>query len=97
MKSALNFILVAILNVLLFALMQIAAVFVHFFIYGEGAVGDSYGHRVSTFFVLLQLIILLALFLKKAVIKTNTVLIVNILIVVGLYICYRLLPEILSN
>ncbi len=94
MKRTLIFILITILNILLFALLQITSVFVHFFVYGEGALGDRYSLRVPTFFMLFQLIILLMLFFRKAIIKTYTMLIINVLIVIGLYVYYNLWPEI---
>lgn len=90
LKNVLNFIMIAILNVLLFILLQIASQFVHFFIYGEGVSSDKYTLRVSTFFALLQLMIVLLLFYKKTIIKTYIQLILSVVLIIGLYIYYLL-------
>jgi hypothetical protein len=91
MKSILSFIAITVLNVVLFAVLQIISQFAHFFLFGEGALSDKFVVWVSAFFALLQLMILVLLFRKQVIIKTNALLIVNIILVVGLYIYYALL------
>ena len=91
MKSVLGFIGITVLNVALFAVLQIGSQFAHFFLFGEGASSDKFIVWVSLFFALIQVGILILLFRKRAIVKTNALLGVNIVLVVGLYVYYALL------
>jgi membrane protein YdbS with pleckstrin-like domain len=89
MKKALIFVLTALLNIVVFFVLQIMAQFVQFFIYGEGVASDKYLIWVLLFFVIIHMIILTALYRYKTIIKSGALFAVTTLTVIGLYVYFN--------
>jgi hypothetical protein len=89
MKKAFIFVLTALLNIVVFFVLQIVAQFVHFFIYGESAASDKYLGRVLLFFAIVHAIILMMLYWRKTIIKSAALFAVTTLTVIGLYVYFN--------
>jgi hypothetical protein len=90
MKSIFKVILILVINVIAYFLLQIIAAVVEFLLLGEGEKSGEYSTLISSFFVFIQICVILFLYYKKLFLNNNTVLVVNLVLVLGLYLYFVL-------
>lgn len=86
MKKIFVFIVLAMLNLVLFFVLQIIGQFARFFIYGESASADKYTIWVSLAFVIIHMAILMALLWRRIIIKSTALYIVTTVSVIAMFI-----------
>lgn len=81
-----------VLNIVLFAILQMMAVFMFVQICGDSAAGDKYAWLASLAFVLIQVLINIWLYCKRKLITNKYALWISIAIVILLFLNFTVFP-----
>lgn len=85
-RTALIYTFAAIINVIVFYLLQVAAVFIAFALYGSGATFSQNSDKVGHAFFFVNLGLIGILFFKRVLIRNTVLLIISMIVVLGLYL-----------
>lgn len=91
--TAAKIVLAIVCNVLLFAVLQIISVFVHFGLFGSGAFGDKYIIHVALVFAVMQILAVVVAYRYKWVVKDLYIVVISAVLVAGLYLNFMYLPD----
>lgn len=86
MKNFVSPVLIIFGSIILYFALQVASVFLSYFIFGSGSTFTRYAEITGVVFLLLQLTILSYLFYRKTIIKRNIIFAIAVLVPIALYI-----------
>jgi hypothetical protein len=86
LKKTVQYIIVLIVNFILFYVLQIIGVFVQFFLFGEGETSDRHSKLLFFIFLLIQSGILYLLYWLKKIIPDLLLLLLNMILIIFLYL-----------